>query len=260
MEDLDAPRTVAGAADGILHTLERFGLQWDETVLYQSRRTAAYQEALNALQHDGMAYACSCSRKEIADSALHGIEGQIYPGTCRNAHSPHKQTRAIRVRTDSLPIAFDDALQGHFVQSLEKEIGDFVVLRADGLFSYQLAVVVDDSFQNVTHVVRGADLLASTPRQIYLQRLLKFFTPGYMHLPIAVNSKGEKLSKQTLAAPIDIGQPATTLLRVLEFLRQNPPAELAGADLSGLWEWAIANWRPGNLAGIKAAPVSCDSG
>lgn len=260
MEDLDAPRVAAVAADSIISTLERFGLHSDETILYQSQRTAAYQEALDTLRNAGLVYPCSCSRKEIADSALHGIEGQIYPGTCRNGLASHKQTSAIRVLTHSQPIAFDDSLQGHISQSLENDIGDFVVLRADGLFAYQLAVVVDDAFQNITHIVRGADLLSSTPRQIYLQHLLEFPTPGYTHLPIAVNAKGEKLSKQTLAAPVDSRQPVTTLLRVLEFLCQNPPAELTGADLPGLWEWAIANWRPENLAKIKTAPVSCDSG
>ena len=252
MEDLDAPRTVEGAADDILRTLERFGLHSDETVMYQSQRTAAYQAVLRILQQDGMAYPCACSRKEIADSVLHGIEGQIYPGTCRNGLSPDKQARTMRVRTHSRPITFDDAVQGHFTQSLENDIGDFVVRRADGLFAYQLAVVIDDALQGITHVVRGADLLASTPRQIHLQHLLNFPTPAYMHLPIAVNAQGEKLSKQTLAAPVTSGQPVATLLQVLTFLQQNPPAELAGNDLTTLWNWAIPHWNTKNLAGIKA--------
>lgn len=251
MEDLDAPRTVAGAADDILRTLERFGLHSDEAILYQSQRTATYEAAVRILQQDGMAYPCACSRKEIADSALHGIAGQIYPGTCRNGLSPHKQARAMRVLTHSRPIAFDDAVQGHFAQSLENDIGDFVVRRADGLFAYQLAVVVDDALQGITHVVRGADLLASTPRQIHLQHLLNFHTPAYMHLPIAVNAQGEKLSKQTLAAPVASGQSVATLLQVLTFLQQNPPAELARSDLATLWNWAIAHWNTKNLAGIK---------
>ena len=149
----------------------------------------------------------------------------------------------------------DDALQGHIAQYLESEIGDFVVKRADGLFAYQLAVVVDDAFQNITHVVRGADLLASTPRQIYLQRLLGLSTPGYMHLPVAVNEAGEKLSKQTLAAPVDRGDPAATLWRVLLFLRQQAPEELRGEAVENILQWAAVNWRPENLRGIKSLPV-----
>lgn len=278
MEDIDTPRCVPGVADDILHTLEAFGLHWDGEVIYQSQRTAAYTDALHELQKSGMAYPCACTRKEIADSVLHGIEGAIYPGTCRNGIAEGRQARAWRVCTNIPPpvhpelvegqagrfdklspnglvIEFNDALQGRFAQSLEKEIGDFVVKRADGLFAYQLAVVVDDAFQGITHVVRGADLLASTPRQIYLQRLLGLPTPHYMHLPIAVNAQGEKLSKQTLAAPVDTGKPAVTLLRALTFLRQEPPAELASCDLQTLWQWALANWDEEKLAGIQTLPV-----
>ena len=271
MEDLDTPRTMPGAADDILRTLEAFGLFWDDvgrvlpavektmsgkarpttSVLHQSQRTAAYEEALHKLQRSGMAYPCACTRREIADSALHGIEGQIYPGTCRNGIPAGKQARAWRVRVDDSTIEFDDALQGHITQHLENEIGDFVVLRADGLFAYQLAVVVDDAFQGITHIVRGADLLASTPRQIYLQRLLGFATPAYMHLPIALNSQGEKLSKQTLAAPVNTGNPVATLLRALVFLRQEPPAALASHDLQTVWQWALANWDAEKLKGIR---------
>ena len=276
MEDLDTPRCVAGAADDILRTLEAFGLHWDETVLYQSQRTVAYEDALQKLHAMGAVYLCACTRKEIADSAMHGIEGQIYPGTCRNGIPAGRQARAWRVRTNlhlsnpppmgvgtKLPspsgggageegtsIAFNDILQGHIAQSLENEVGDFVVLRADGLFAYQLAVAVDDAFQGITHVVRGADLLNSTPRQIYLQRLLNLPTPHYMHLPIAVNTQGEKLSKQTLAAPVDADNPVATLLRTLTFLQQKPPAELSGHELDAVLDWAIAHWDSSRLNGI----------
>ncbi len=260
MEDLDVPRTVAGAASQILHTLESFGLLWDGEVMYQSDRNDAYEAALHQLRELGAAYPCACTRKEIADSALHGIDGQIYPGTCRGGIPAGRPARAWRVRTDlgGAPfqghgrIGFDDALQGHVAQHLEKEIGDFVVRRADGLFAYQLAVVVDDAFQNITDVVRGADLLASTPRQIYLQRLLGLPTPSYMHVPVAVNAAGEKLSKQTLASPVGDVEPATALFAVLEFLRQQPPAELRRARRDDVLHWAIANWRPENLRGIKS--------
>jgi glutamyl-Q tRNA(Asp) synthetase len=273
IEDLDMPRTVKGAADDILYTLEAFGLHWDEAVLYQSQRTTVYEEVLQKLQAIGAVYPCACTRKEIADSALHGIEGQIYPGTCRNGIPAGREGRAWRVRTgrnssrhsrlcgndgilsDGGIIQFDDALQGLVTQHLENEIGDFVVKRADGLFAYQLAVVVDDAFQGITHVVRGSDLLSSTPRQIYLQRLMRLTTPAYMHLPVAVNAQGEKLSKQTLAAPVDAHNASSTLWRALEFLRQEPPTELTPYKQKEILEWAIARWDRGNLKGITTTAV-----
>jgi len=271
IEDLDTPRTVKGAADDILRTLEACGLHWDETVAYQSRRSAAYQAAFKRLRTDNLLYPCACSRKEVADSALHGIDGLIYPGTCRSGiKSPSPQPSPVkgegagahiakenawRVRTDDQAISFDDALQGRIVQHLESEIGDFVVKRADGLFAYQLAVVVDDAFQGITHVVRGADLLTSTTRQIYLQRLLGFATPAYTHLPIAVNAQGEKLGKQTLAAPVGTNNPVAMLLRALAFLRQEPPAELSDLDPDSVLSWAIAHWDKDRLKGIMNIPV-----
>jgi glutamyl-Q tRNA(Asp) synthetase len=255
MEDLDTPRCVPGAADDILRTLEAFGLHSDEPVLYQSQRTAAYEEALHRLQAGGAAYPCGCTRKEIADSALNGIEGPVYPGACRNGIRAGREARAWRVRTNNESLEFDDTLQGRIIQHLESEIGDFVVKRADGLFAYQLAVVVDDAFQGVSHIVRGADLLDSTPRQIYLQRLLCLPVPKYMHLPVAVSGSGEKLSKQTLAAPVDESHPVRTLLRVLEFLRQKPPAELAGYDVKSVLDWAIDNWDATKLRGIQTLPA-----
>jgi glutamyl-Q tRNA(Asp) synthetase len=256
MEDLDEPRTVAGAAGDILRTLEALGLHWDEEVVYQSRRSDAYEEALQKLKDTGAVYPCACTRKEIADSALHGIEGQIYPGTCRNGVPEGRVGRAWRVRTDNLPIEFDDALQDHIVQHLESEIGDFVVRRADGLFAYQLAVVVDDAFQGITHVVRGADLLNSTPRQIYLQQLLGLPTPSYMHIPIAVNAAGEKLSKQTLAAPVVADQGASILCDALAFLQQHPPGEMRKAAAGKILQWGIANWQPRNMTGLRTLPAA----
>lgn len=251
MEDLDAPRTVVGAAGDILRMLEAFGLHWDEEVICQSQRSDAYEAALQQLRQVGAAYPCCCTRKEIADSALHGIEGAIYPGTCRHGMAPGKEGRAWRVRTDNLPVGFDDVLQGHITQHLESEIGDFVVRRADGLYAYQLAVVVDDAFQRITHVVRGADLLNSTPRQIHLQHLLGIATPHYMHIPVAVNAQGEKLSKQTLAEPVDASDTERGLWDALQFLRQSPPQELCGAAPGELLQWAVSNWKPENLRGIR---------
>lgn len=251
MEDLDTPRTAPGAPDNILHTLESFGLYWDETVIYQAQRTSAYRDALEQLKHSGMSYPCACSRREISDSALHGIDGQIYPGTCRLGIVADRQARAWRVRTVSNKIEFDDALQGRISQDLENEIGDFVILRADGLFAYQLAVVVDDAFQGITNIVRGTDLIASTIRQIWLQRLLNYTTPAYMHLPVAINAQGEKLSKQTMAQPVTNKNTPQTLLLALAFLQQNPPAELADYKTDEILTWAIAHWDSKALNGIK---------
>jgi glutamyl-Q tRNA(Asp) synthetase len=247
---------VPGAADDILRTLEAFGLFSDEPVLYQSQRTAAYDEALHQLRVNGAAYPCCCTRKEITDSALNGIEGPVYPGTCRKGITAGREARSWRVRTNNESLEFGDNLQGRITQQLETEIGDFVVKRADGYFAYQLAVIVDDAYQGITDIVRGADLLDSTPRQIYLQRLLGLLVPNYMHLPVAVNGAGEKLSKQTLAAPVDESHPIRTLLRVLDFLRQNPPAELAGYDLKSVLDWAIAHWDIARMRGIRTLPAS----
>jgi glutamyl-Q tRNA(Asp) synthetase len=256
IEDLDAPRCVPGAADDILRTLEAFGLFSDEPVLYQSQRTAAYDEALHQLRVNGAAYPCCCTRKEITDSALNGIEGPVYPGTCRKGITAGREARSWRVRTNNESLEFGDNLQGRITQQLETEIGDFVVKRADGYFAYQLAVIVDDAYQGITDIVRGADLLDSTPRQIYLQRLLGLLVPNYMHLPVAVNGAGEKLSKQTLAAPVDESHPVRTLLRILGYLRQDPPAELATYDVRSVLDWAVDNWDIAKLRGIRTLPAS----
>lgn len=249
MEDVDRPRTVAGAADAILRTLDALGMGWDGEVVYQSRRDEAYRAALAELERLGAVYPCACSRKEIADSSLTGPGGLIYPGTCRPGLPPGRSGRAVRLRVEG-KIAFADRLQGELCQDLEKEVGDFVLRRADGLFAYQLAVVVDDAEQGITHVVRGADLLDSTPRQIYLQGLLGFVVPSYLHLPVAVNSRGEKLSKQTLAPEADTSRPAELLCRVLRFLDQDPPAGLAEGGLEACWAWAVAHWHPDRLVGV----------
>jgi glutamyl-Q tRNA(Asp) synthetase len=231
MEDLDAPRMQPGAAAQILRTLEALGLEWDGEVLYQSRRAALYQAALAHL--GDLAYACGCTRREIADSSL-GLAAdgaQIYPGTCRAGLLRGKPARAIRVRTAGAIVEFADRLQGPQRQNVEREVGDFVLLRADGQFAYQLAVVVDDAEQRITDVVRGADLLESTARQIFLQRLLGYPQPRYLHIPAAVNAAGEKLSKQTAAPPAE-ASPAV-IRRALAFLGQEETEDLREA---------VANW------------------
>ncbi|MEK7815873.1 MAG: tRNA glutamyl-Q(34) synthetase GluQRS [Pseudomonadota bacterium] len=242
IEDLDPPRAVAGAADDILRTLEAFGFQWPGPVLYQSRRHADYAQALEQLDRAGVLYACGCTRREIADSSVNGIEGPVYPGTCRAGLAPDRNARAWRVRVDGAVVEFDDLLQGRQRSSLATDIGDFVVKRADGFFAYQLAVVVDDAEQGITEVVRGADLINSTPRQIHLQRLLGLPTPGYLHLPVVLNVAGEKLSKQTGAVPVDATNPLPALWRALELLGQSPPHELLAADLENFWRWAMQSW------------------
>lgn len=255
MEDLDRPRCPPGAADSILRTLEALGLEWDGPVMYQSRRDDAYHAALERLRQDGRVYGCACSRREIADSALAGIDGPVYPGTCRKGLPPGRIARADRVRTAGARIAFDDAIQGRIVHDLEHQVGDFVLKRADGLYAYQLAVVVDDAEQGITDIVRGADLLDSTPRQIWLQQLLGHATPRYAHLPVAVNAAGEKLSKQTLARAIDTSQPLATLNAVLAFLGQDAVTGCAPGDTGAFWTQAVAQWRLDRVPRQRAQPA-----
>ena len=235
IEDLDRPRVQPGAADEILRTLEALGLRWDGEVLWQSRREALYRDALERLR--AHTYWCGCSRREIADSSLGlAVDGaRIYPGTCRAGLAADRRTRALRVRVPDGVVRFVDRVQGEQAQQLARDVGDFVLYRADGLFAYQLAVVVDDAAQGVTDVVRGADLLDSTARQIHLQRLLGVPTPRYLHVPVAVNAQGEKLSKQTGARPVDPRRPAEALAAALAFLGQPPAATL---------DEAVRNWNP----------------
>lgn len=243
MEDLDPPREVPRAADQILRALDALGLEPDGPVVRQSERGDAYRAALDRLRDRGVLFACGCTRREIADSGLPGSDGGlVYPGTCRNGPPPGRSARALRVRVDDAVITFDDALQGRVSQDLGRDVGDFVLLRADGLFAYQLAVVVDDAAQGITDVVRGIDLIDSTPRQILLQRLLGLPTPCYLHLPVATNAAGEKLSKQTGAAAIDRSRPAPALVAGLRFLGQVPPPELERGSARAVLEWAAANW------------------
>jgi glutamyl-Q tRNA(Asp) synthetase len=251
MEDLDPPRVVPGAADEILRALEAFGLHWDGAVMYQSRRHGVYEAALKMLERLDAIYPCACSRREIADSSVSGVDGPVYPGTCRVGLPEGRAPRAWRVRVNGRAIEFLDAVQGRVVRDLAADFGDFVVRRADGYFAYQLAVVVDDAEQGITEIVRGADLIESTPRQIHLQNLLGLPTPDYLHLPVALNAQGEKLSKQTFAAPLDPARPLPALLQVMRFLGQDVPPELADGSLADFWHWAVTNW---DLARIPRVP------
>lgn len=212
MEDVDLPRCVPGADADILRTLEAFGFEWDSPVMYQTARTEAYRAALDSLRRDDMAYPCSCSRREA---------GEIYPGICRAGARVSGGPFAWRVRVEDQAIGFEDRALGWQEQNLAREIGDFIVLRSDGLFAYQLAVAVDDAEQGITDVVRGADLLDSTPRQIRLQRLLGLRVPSYMHVPVAMNAVGEKLSKQTHAPALCAMDARQELREALRFLGQD---------------------------------------
>ena len=253
MEDLDPPRAAPGAAADILRTLESLGLHWDGAVLRQSERGAAYQAALAELERMGATYPCACTRREIGDSALAGTDGSlVYPGTCRNGLLAGRAARATRLRVDDAVIEFDDAVQGRMRQPLAADVGDFVLRRADGLFAYQLAVVVDDEAQGITDVVRGADLLDSTPRQILLQRLLGAPTPRYLHLPVAINAAGEKLSKQTRAPPIDRAGPGAALVAALEFLGQRPEPRLVDAPAAEILAVATARWDRALIPRVRA--------
>jgi glutamyl-Q tRNA(Asp) synthetase len=238
IEDLDQPRVQPGAADDILRTLERLGLYWDGEVIFQSRRAPVYEEALSRLRDT---YLCGCSRREIADSAvsLAADGAQVYPGTCRAGLAPGRAARSLRVRVAG-SILFLDRVQGRLAQDLAREVGDFVLRRADGQFAYQLAVVVDDAAQEVSDVVRGADLLDSTPRQIYLQRLLGFPTPRYLHVPVVLDAAGDKLSKHAGARPIG----KDDLQRALRFLGQPPGGTLAAA---------VQAWDPALIPARRAA-------
>ncbi len=259
IEDVDTTRTVPGAADGIVRTLEGLGLGWDGEIMRQSQRTQRYQEVLEQLRGAHHTYACKCSRKEVADSGTPGIEGAIYPGTCRELGLAFGADIPERFRTQANVIEFNDRVQGRIGHSVEQDIGDFILRRRDGLHAYQLAVVVDDADQAITDVVRGADLLWSTPRQIALQRALGFSTPRYLHVPVAVNACGEKLSKQTLARPIAVDSAAKWIAAALEFLGQAP---VDPAQPVQMLDQALAAWDPARTPRTPsiAATFSDESG
>jgi len=249
MEDVDELRNVKGAADSILRSLEAFGFEWDEEVLYQTHRKDAYEDALQILKNKDLVYPCTCSRKGLKALATEGkikfgALGLIYPGTCTGNNFAYLQSEdyAIRIKVADEIINFEDALLGPNSQNLKIDLGDFIIRRRDGLFAYQLAVVVDDAFQGITHVVRGADLLDSTARQIYLQQCLDSPPLHYMHLPLIVHENGDKLSKQTGAKSIGNKADIPLIIECLNFLQQQPPAELIHESLPVVWQWAKDNW------------------
>ena len=246
IEDLDPPREVPGATRAILETLERFGFAHDGPIEYQSRRGALYAQAMRRLEAIGAVYACACTRREVADSILRaGASLQrhgelVYPGTCRAGLAPGRAPRAWRVRVGDAVIEWEDRAGTRFTDALASEVGDFVLRRADSLWAYQLAVVVDDALQGVTDVVRGADLLPSTARQIFLQRLLGLPTPRYLHLPVVTDAHGEKLSKQTGATAVGGADPVGELNRALRHLGIE---EVRAGNVAQFWPAAVERWR-----------------
>lgn len=253
VEDIDPPREQPGATDEIIEALERHGFEWDGAVTFQSDSRAAHEAAVSELIDSGNAYPCSCSRRTLVD-APRGPLGIIYPGTCRDGCAADEY--AIRVRTDNQPTRFEDGLQGLQSQQLESESGDFIILRRDGLIAYQLAVVVDDHLQGITDVVRGIDLMDSTPRQIWLQQLLGYATPNYAHIPVAINERGQKLSKSHGAAGVCLDTLQANLFTALEMLGQAPPESLETASLADIWQWAHANWDIAVLTGRADIPTA----
>ncbi len=244
IEDLDPPREDPTATDSILSILDTYGLHWDGDVVYQSQRSELYQAALERLRDQGDAFPCACSRKQLA--------GQLHHGVCA---TPNNSDHAWRFLCPTGDITLIDGLQDDHCYNLADEIGDFVIRRRDSLWSYQLAVVVDDAAQNITHVVRGIDLIDSTVRQYLIQNTLNLPVPAYSHIPVAVETNGQKLSKQNLALPLSAAHASDTLWQALEWLRQSPPDELRTETVSNLLTWATEHWQIEALRGLRSLPA-----
>jgi len=248
IEDLDPPREIKGAAESILYTLENYGLHWDEDVVYQSQRYELYEDALTQLKNNSLLFNCTCSRKRIKESAEVGPIGFIYPGTCRDKHNA-KTPCATRIKSDNVYISLSDLLQGDMSQNISLEIGDVTLKRADNLYAYHLAVVIDDYHQGITEIVRGYDLYECTPTHIFLQQKLNYPTPRYLHLPILVNEQHKKLSKQTKAPAISNNDIEQNLVTLLTYLNQNPPEDLRYESKEYILNWAIQHWNHRNISG-----------
>lgn len=252
IDDLDTPRNTKGSADSILKTLDAFGLHWDDSVYYQSQQLDVYNEILDQLSRNKLVYPCICSRKTLASADREQSQPDIYPGNCRDKNISPGTPHALRIKTDNSIISFQDELQGSISSNLAEQHGDFILKRKDQIIAYQFAVVVDDSLQNINHVVRGIDLLDSTPRQIYLQQLLGLSTPGYMHVPVIIDEQGYKLSKQTRAQAVDLKTPHTVIFELLALLKQSPPIELKHAPATELISWAQNHWNSDSLKNSRA--------
>ena len=241
MEDVDTTRVVEDSDTQLLNSLEAFGFEWDSEVIYQTTRNVLYSDALERLNQQHLIYPCTCSRKHLASHVDYKKTG-VYPGTCREQSLPFQGEHALRLKVSNTNIRFDDMIMGPQQENLATECGDFVIKRKEGLFAYQLAAVVDDASQGITEIVRGADLLDSTARQIYLQQLLGYKTPTYIHLPLALGDDGNKLSKQSESRAIDNNHPTLALVDALSHLGQQPPESLKNHPLDDIWTWAIQHW------------------
>ena len=262
IEDLDPPREKPGAADDIVATLDRLGLHWDGAVLRQSTRLDAYRAALDRLAADGLLRNCTCTRAALAalpeNQRPDSGDELFHPSQCLPAAGTPAAGAARRFRVPDRDVEFVDRVQGLQVINVARCVGDFVLKRRDGLFAYQLAVVVDDAEQGISDIVRGADLLSSTPRQILLQRALGLPSVTYMHVPLAVGRDGLKLSKSEDAPGLMLAAPARQAVAALEFLGQEPPCELARGGVAAVWGWAVTHWHPERIAGLvsRMAPAA----
>lgn len=246
IDDIDPPREQAGAAESILKTLDQYGFEWDKEVLYQSTRSERYMDAINQLLKLNLAYPCTCSRKSILEKTGQNRGEVIYPGFCRNGATENNAQHAshsIRLNCQQQQQSFNDAIQGKQHFDFDKQLGDFILQRRDKLFSYQLASGIDDAEQGITEVIRGADLLTVTPSHLQVQKVLNLPSPRYAHLPVVINSAGQKLSKQNLARAISVKDTTVLLFNALKFLGQMPPNELLKASQEEIWNWAISNWQ-----------------
>ena len=257
IEDLDPPRVIPGSAAALLELLEALGFEWDGAVVQQSTRLERYRGVLGELQRAGLLYDCTCSRREVLASAPYvGEDGPVYPGTCRHGAKGSRAERAVRLRVPDQTVEYCDGVYGWQGQNLEKQVGDFVLYRADGQFAYQLAVVVDDIDSGVTQLVRGADLLSSTPRQIYLYRCLRAAPPVYYHLPLALGENGEKLSKRHgRVGLVSAANGATMLWQALDFLGQQPPIELQAGTPQDLLSWGQKHFSPARIPTVNRRVV-----
>ena len=248
MEDIDPPREQPGAADLILKALDAYGLHWDGSVLYQSSRSEAYDQAIADLQSKGLVYCCTCTRKD-----LHGSNG-VYPGNCRGQKQSDKP-HSLRVQCPDSNISFDDLIQNKTSSSL-KELGDFIIKRKDGLYAYQLAVCADDAYQGITHVIRGSDLLYATPWQLSLQSMMGVESPAYGHFPVITHDDGGKLSKQNHAPAISLDDPVPALVTALKALGQNPDQQLADCSVNDIIEWGVQHWRRDAITAAMSVPLT----
>lgn len=260
IDDLDTPRNVPGVTEAILRTLDAFGLHWDEPIAYQSQHQQAYQQALTNLQQLQLLYYCTCSRRSLSDVSPDALGSErVYPQFCRNQyHLPGGQA-AVRIKTESVMITFNDVLQGTITENLATQHGDFILQRKDRIIAYQLAVVLDDYVQGVNQVVRGSDLLASTIKQIYLHQCLKLPIPSYCHMPVITGAQGLKLSKRDFAPAVNHQNRQQILFKLLELLQQNPPSVLRNEPVAVQLDWALKHWNPNALNHVRSIEVTDNS-